>query len=122
MHSYLGMVLFAVYFCHKACGISRTNCQGQSWNNLCNVCETNCQNKLLMFTGTIYLLAVTLRSSFVHFGRLAHLPAFQSYRGPLDHSRKWLHWKVSVVCDMSATPVVPGLLCDHILFTIAIRK
>ena len=69
MHSYLGMVWFAVHFCHKACGISRTNCQGQSWNKLCNVCETHCLNKVLMFVGTIYLLAVTLCSSFVHFGR-----------------------------------------------------
>ena len=108
MHSYLGMVWFAVHFCHKACGISRTNCQGQSSNNLCNVCRTNCQNKLLMFAGTIYLLAVTLCSSFVHFGRLAHLPAFQSYRGPLDHSRKWFHWKVSVRLLWAANPV-PGL-------------
>ena len=113
MHSYLGMVWFAVHFCHKACGISRTNCQGQSWNNLCNVCKTNCQNKLLMFTGTIYLLAVTLCSSFAHFGRWARLPAFQSYRGPLDHSPKWFHWKVSVVCGMGVTPV-PGLTNNKI--------
>ena len=108
MHSYLGMVWFAVHFCHKACGISRTNCQGQSWKNPWWKPSKASILAQLMFAGTIYLLAVTLCSSFVHFGRLAHLPAFQSYRGPLDHSRKWFHWKVSVVCDMSATPV-PGL-------------
>ena len=108
MHSYLGMVWFAVHFCHKACGISRTNCQGQSWNNLCNVCRTNCQNKLLMFTGTIYLLAVTLCSSFAHFGRWARLAAFQPSRGPLDHTRKWFHWNVSVVALLRPNHL-PGL-------------
>ena len=111
MHSYLGMVWCAVYFGHQPCGISRTNCQGQSWNKLCNVCRTNCQNKLLMFAGTIYiyLLAVTLCSSFANFGRWARLAAFQPSRGPLAHSLKWFHWKVSVVCGMGVTPV-PGLI------------
>ena len=105
MHSYLGMVWFAVHFCHKACGISRTNCQGQSWNKLCNVCRTICQNKLLMFAGTIYLLDVTLCSSFAHFGRWARLAAFQPSRGPLDHSRKWFHWKGVLVPLLGPNPL-----------------
>jgi len=108
MHSYLGMVWCAVFFGHQPCGISRTNCQGQSWKNPWWKPSKASILAQLMFAGTIYLLAVTLCSSFVHFGRLAHLPAFQSYRGPLDHSRKWFHWKVSVRLLWAANPV-PGL-------------
>jgi hypothetical protein len=109
MHSYLVIVWCAVYFGHQPCGISRTNCQGQSWSKLCNVCRTNCQNKLLMFAGNIYLLAVTLCSSFVHFGRWARLAAFQLSRGPLDHTRKWFHWKIAVRLAWPVNPV-PGLM------------
>ena len=107
MHSYLRIVWCAVYFGHQPCGISRTNCLGQSWNKLCNVCETHCQNKVLMFVGTIYLLAVTLCNSFTHFGRWARLAAFQPSRGPLDHTRKWFHWK-GVLVPLLVPIRVPG--------------
>ena len=106
MHSYLRKVWFAVYFGHQPCGISRTNCQGQSWKNPWWKPSKASILTQLMFAGTIYLLAVTLCSSFAHFGRWSRLAAFQPSRGRLDDTRKWFHWKVSVRLAWPANPVL----------------
>ena len=78
MQSYFWMVWFAVHFCHKACGISRTNCQGQSWKNpWWNLTNASILAQL-MFSGTIYSPHPKL-APLVRLGYMAHASVLVSW-------------------------------------------
>ena len=117
MHAYLWILWFAVCFGQQPCGISRTNCQGQSWTNPQWKPTKACILAPLMFVGTTYLLAATLWSSLVLFGRWTHFPAFCHLEDQQPIGKKSFHWKIFLVAVLAANRP-PGLnsVCEHVFF------